>query len=163
MVTGLYALLVPLCIRRSRRDRSGPARAGSDPLLWRLLACCLLCLGLNKQLDLQSPLLSAAKHMVDALGLYEQRWLLRKALLGAAGILLLLGGLVLLPRVLAAARDTQIAMLGLGGLGTFVLLRAIKFNRLHEPLGLGWSQEALLEPLSLLLILTASIPRRSRP
>lgn len=113
---------------------------------WGLTAVAMALLGVNKQLDLQSWLTEAMRDLSRAQGWYESRRRYQLAfilLLGGAGTVAIMVAAVVFRSVL---RRIAVALVGLGVLGTFVVMRAASFHHvdmlLHGgPLPLNWVVE----------------------
>ena len=115
-------------------------------IFWWATAAILILLGLNKQLDLQSWLTQEVRDVARAQGWYAARrryqleFVLALAVVGAFSTLTMA---VLLRRVL---HRIGVALLGLGVLVTFVVVRAASFHHvdalLHTgPWALNWWAE----------------------
>lgn len=94
-----------------------------ESILWALMAGLMAALALNKQLDLQTLILTAGRCLSQEQGWYDDRRLVQRdfifalimgAAIGAAGIGWLLRGIV---------RHNLMVLLGLAALAGFVLLR----------------------------------------
>ena len=122
-----YAVCLVLAILVTRR-----VTATAERRFWSLLACILLALAINKQLDLQSALTAAGRCISVAQGWYENRHSVQRsvilALLAAAG-LGLATGIYLMRRHL---RRNLLALLGLGLVGGFVAVRAVGFHHIDS-------------------------------
>lgn len=96
-------------------------------LIWSVLALGLLFLGINKQLDLQTPFIALAKRIAYAGGWYDlgQRAQVLFITAMIAASLLLLGWLVIRMRHLW--RSYWLLLLGLLALGRFIVVRAATF------------------------------------
>ena len=104
------------------------AQDSREQNFWRLVALAMLCLGVNKQLDLQSMLTAAGRCLSQLQGWYEQRRVFQLdfiiGLLMVAGLLLALT--VWLMR--GHLRRTGPAVLGLSFVTAFVAVRAVGFH-----------------------------------
>lgn len=138
-----YALAALACAFAARRDRGArPAR------FWGVLACGLVLLGINKQLDLQSLITTMGRRAIQTGGLYAYRrayQLLYVAAVGVAGVLAL-GTLAWLSR--GASWPRRLALAGAVFLAAFVVARAASFHHVDQLLKIqiaGARVNALLE------------------
>jgi hypothetical protein len=102
--------------------------------LWLLLAACLLFLGINKQLDLQTALTEWGRGIAVSEGLYQVRRPLQLVFIAAVVV----GGLVALRAVLLLARGGSGLRPVIGGvvfLACFVVIRATSFHHVDLLLG----------------------------
>jgi hypothetical protein len=125
----LTALLCGVCCQRSRW-RSG---------LWLIFCLVLMLLGINKQLDLQSWLTAFGRQVALENGWYQQRRQVQLdfiVVLGLTAIAVLVG----LVRVLLVERQYRptsglssgLALMGLGFLVCFVVIRAASFHHVDR-------------------------------
>lgn len=105
--------------------------------LWVLVTAAMLFLGINKQLDLQTLFTEVLRDMAREQGWYEERrtyqllFIVAIALAGGVGTAALAWALrKVLRRVLGA-------VLGLGLIATFVVIRAASFHHVDVLLGAG--------------------------
>ena len=108
------------------------SRSGNDARFWLGVSLLLLLLGLNKELDLQSPLTEVGRNLTKATGIYEQRRLLQGLFLlllaGAAAFAVLR-----LTRMLSrSSAPTRAAAVGIAILLAFILLRAASFHHIDD-------------------------------
>jgi hypothetical protein len=104
----------------------GPAMS-KERLFWGLLFIAMFCLGINKQLDLQTWLTLTARKMARSEGWYEQRRFVQVIFIffvGVAGILSFYG----IWKVAEASRKNGLALAGFLFLVTFVIIRAASFH-----------------------------------
>ena len=110
------------CLVVARR----PSRAAYG--LWLGLAVLMLALAVNKQLDLQTALTATGRCLAWAQGWYDDRRPVQLAFILA----LLLGvGAALVTTLIALRhkrRGNGLALLGMGVLGAFVMVRAVGFH-----------------------------------
>jgi hypothetical protein len=109
--------------------RGQPAtRRTRERLFWALAATLLLLLAVNKQLDLQTFLTELARCHAETHDWYEQRRIIQRDFILAIAA----GGLAviyLLRRMLRGTlRRTGVALVGLGFVTTFVVIRATSFH-----------------------------------
>lgn len=138
---------------------------GRERRFWILAAGLMLALALNKQLDLQSLLTMIARCHSRLAGWYEVRRRVQEGfiLLVAVGGLAVLGLLALFLR--AILKRIWLALLGLGFVCVFVVVRAASFHHVDIALGstlagvrLNW----LLELPGPTLVALVAMHRRAR-
>ena len=118
-----YAFAALCCSRASRR---GPSR---EQRFWLLLAGVMGFLAINKQLDLQTLFTDIARFEARAHGWYERRHEYQVAFIVAVAVLVVVVILTLLRRARRASVPVQGAIVGLGLLLLFVLVRASSFHK----------------------------------
>lgn len=114
---------------------------GAEPLLrrerrfWIITAALMALLAINKQLDLQSLLTMLARCHAQLAGWYEGRRVVQEAFiyLVAAGAVVALGLLALLLRGILGR--VWLALIGLGFVCAFVVIRAASFHHVDVLLG----------------------------
>jgi len=117
-----------------------PAEAQAQRLLgslWLFVLVALLMLGLNKQLDLQTLFTEVMRDLFRSFDLYEQRHRFQVAFvvsIALAGLGLIAGLTYAFWHVLGRALG---AVLGLGVVGTFVVVRAASFHHVDLLLRAG--------------------------
>lgn len=128
----LASILSGLAARTAAlRRNAGEAR------FWWITAAILLCLAINKELDLQSAFTAIGKHIAIQQGWYDARRQFQ--LVFIAGIML--AGLVAAVLMLRVSRKNsagiRLALTGLAFIGAFVVIRATSFHHIDEWLGTG--------------------------
>jgi hypothetical protein len=138
---------------RSAYALRGEARASHAPGLiaknrslarfWRSLALLLLLLGINKQLDLQTLFTQLARDLALAQGWYEERRQFQLLFIAGVAVLGLVGTLGLAFALRKIAARIWLALLGIGFLVSFVLIRAASFHHVDlllraGPVRLNW-------------------------
>jgi hypothetical protein len=167
VTVAVYLLAAAACLTVALRGHFPVASQRRERLFWWLAGSLLLFLAVNKQLDLQSLLTAAARCMAVDQGWYEDRRIVQRefiicimliGILGLVGIALILRG--------TFAR-TGIALLGLGFVTVFVVVRAVSFHQVDLLINtwlLGIRVNWLLElPGPLLVILAAFRALSRRP
>ena len=132
----IAALLSWLAFRASRAEavrlaRLRPQEAeGERRLAWFWLLACvtLTALGINKQLDLQSLFTQVLRDVSHAQGWYDDRRRYQFLFVAAVGSAGLLGVLTMGWRLRRVLLRVWIAVLGLGWITTFVVIRAASFH-----------------------------------
>lgn len=111
----------------------GPTHHRREQLLWGLIAGLMAAIALNKQLDLQTLILTAGRCLAKERGWYADRRLVQRdfifvliglAALTGGGIIWLLRGIV---------RHNLTALLGLATLAAFVVIRGGHLFHMFEP------------------------------
>ena len=134
------ALSARLALGRSRpgsrsRSRIRPRDAAAERAFWALAALALAGLALNKQLDLQTLLMQAARCAAQAQGWYAERREVQGTVIRALAAAALLGGALLLLMLRRTLARTGPAIAGLGILVVWIVLRASLFNHVELPGG----------------------------
>ncbi len=153
VITTLYLILVFRCATKLQAARNQHDRY----LFWLTLLIVFLLLGVNKQLDLQTPFLIHLKILAVELGLLSQKLLLKLTFLLFAACFLLLLIWVGKRELASSIRRYRIVWLGLLLLFAFIFTRAVIFNRLFsadDQLANHWSTK--LELLAQIVILVGS-------
>lgn len=159
----VYAAAACLCVRAARAGRGGDRNARRLALFWWVLGTLLLVLGVNKQLDLQSLAIDVLRELAREQGWYPerrtyQRWFVG-ALAGASALGITALGVGLWP----VRRRMRLALVGLGGLVGFVLLRAALFQHVGPDwLAKSAPAHAWLELLSVSVLACAAARGASR-
>jgi hypothetical protein len=143
-----------------------------DPLIrrerrfWVIAAVVMSLLAINKQLDLQTFLTILARCHAQLSGWYDVRRLVQEAfifLVAASGVIVL-GLLALLLRGILGR--VWLALLGLGFVCVFVVIRAASFHHVDVLLGstaAGIKMNWLLELPGPMLVALVAMSRRSAP
>ena len=112
-----------------------PSYTRGEPLFWLVCAVFLLCLGINKQLDLQTWFTIVGKSIAKDTGWYEQRRIVQAcfiALIGVAGVVVAAVGLWWTRQL---SRASRLAFAGTVFLGAFIVIRAASFHHVDQMLG----------------------------
>ncbi len=135
-VARIGALLAKECrkVECRRHDRTAAYRASF--LFWALLTLCMVILGVNKHLDLESWLTEFGRNIALSQGWYENRSSVqRPRVAGVAGF-----GLISLAVLLALTRRLLPrhvpAFVGMVVLLCFVIARAMSFHQLDDALAI---------------------------
>jgi hypothetical protein len=142
-----------------------PTAERRERRFWWIAFSILLFLALNKQLDLQSLLTMIARCHASLAGWYDDRRAVQRIfiLAVAGGGVLVLGLLGLLLR--GILERVWPALLGLGFVCGFVIIRAASFHHMDGLIGSSaWGMKVnwLLEVPGPLLVLTVALRRRKR-
>ena len=157
VLAGVLALLVA-------KSRKGRLR-----VFWSVLCVLLFALSINKQLDLQSALTAAGRCLALAQGWYEDRASVQRVfivLVAATGVMVSVGLAVVMRRTLA---QNWLALMGLGFLCTFIVIRAAGFHHFDRFIGyeianvrMNWIMElggiAMIAVNAALLLRQRSVP-----
>jgi hypothetical protein len=119
-----------LRLSKSRHERS-------LVVFWLLMLCVLVLLGINKQLDLQSWFTEVGRDLAKSQGWYEERRAVQTSSIAALVLCGLTGTMVLTVSMRRVIGHIVGAVLGLGFLVTFVVLRAASFHHVDQWLGSG--------------------------
>lgn len=160
VIVALYLLAAFASATVARRGPFPQQTQSREQLFWWLSALLLVLLALNKQLDLQSLLTSLGRCVAVDQGWYDdrrivQRWFVVSVLTGGALIVTALG--LLLRDTFAR---TGLALLGLGFVSVFVVIRAASFHHMDTLIDgrmLGFRINWLLEMPGPLIVLMASV------
>lgn len=160
-----YLLGAALCLAARQRLLRGHGLAlPGEAWSYGFLAITLVCLSLNKQLDLQSALTEIGRILSYQQGWYDNRHQVQLAfmtLLGLLGVAILLTVMV---RTWRWPCPTRLAWAAWLGLGVFVLLRAASFHQMDRFIGMrlgGITWNHWLE-LGSLWVLAAAVAWRLR-
>jgi hypothetical protein len=142
-----YLVAALLAFRRARAARvdarepnHDAARGSAERALarfWAAVALLLLALGVNKQLDLQTLFTQIGRDLAHAQGWYEERRRFQVMFIACVGVLSLLGTLGLAIALRKIATRIWLALLGVGFLVSFVLIRAASFHHVDLLLHAG--------------------------
>jgi hypothetical protein len=159
IVTLAYLAAAALCLR------SGQAAGGKEASFWKWASLCLLLLGLNKQLDLQTLLIDVARQWARAGGWYQHRrlfqaiFILGLALAGIAGVC------KLAREFRSSGRAVKGAIFGLSLTLLFVLIRAASFHHVDQILRfelLGARAHFLLETFGIAIVALSAFTHRRK-
>lgn len=131
LITALLCALCAVCLaQRSQDDRTGG-------LIWAVIALIMICLGINKQLDLQSWVTILGKDLARHQGWYAyRRWVQLFFVLAIMG--LVAAGLTAVGPILKRqVKSAFFGLIGLGFLGSFIIVRAASFHHIDRWIGLS--------------------------
>jgi len=166
LVTVAYAIAVLLAgLAAAGGPGAGDSRAFRR--FWQVATLLLLLLGLNKQLDLQTSMMAAAKCAARLEGWYGQRRLLQAVFVGGLAAAVVLVAVMTFAGLRAIRRSSGLAIAGTVLLLLFILTRAAVFNHadkvLDQRLLLGGLWHALeLAGVLLIAFNAASLVYRRR-
>jgi hypothetical protein len=139
-----------------RKEERGSAR------LWSIFSIGLIMLGVNKQLDLQTALTELGKVMAHSQGWYEQRHLVQLVFIGGAALFALAVFAFIVYSARHELKRLQLALVGIAGLGLFVVLRVSLFHRIDRfvDFEVGSHMGIMLELASIMLIILGAVSYR---
>lgn len=163
MAVVVYAVAAGLCVRAARAVHGADPSARRLALFWWVLGILLVVLGVNKQLDLQSLAIDVLRELAREQGWYPERRTYQRGFVGALVGACVLGLTALGVGLWPVRRRVRLALVGLGGLLGFVLLRAALFQHVG-PDGLAKSApvHAWIELLSVGVLAWAAARGASR-
>ncbi|PSB02053.1 hypothetical protein C7B64_15150 [Merismopedia glauca CCAP 1448/3] len=103
--------------------------------LWWSLGVVLLFLAINKQLDLQTWLTYTARDLAKSEGWYEQRRMYQLAFIIAIATTIFLFLAIVAVAIKDYWHQVWLAIVGLGLLGSFIVIRAVSFHHIDVLLG----------------------------
>jgi hypothetical protein len=127
--------------------------------VWRALLVCMLALGINKQLDLQTALTEAGRMLAFHQEWYEERREVQKLFIATLCVAAVVGCVAVAMVAYHMPRSTRLALCGLIVLTAFVLIRASSFHHVDILLTtrtIGLKVNWILEIGGILLVLLAS-------
>jgi hypothetical protein len=142
-------------LRSAKRERA----------LWWMLCFGLICLGINKQLDLQSAFTEFGRMLAREQHWYDQRRQLQTLFVLAVGVCGAGLAALLLYVTRRAPFPTRLAVLGAMAVLAFVVIRAASFHHIDGLLRLRWgwiSANWLLEMGGILVVAFAARTRQRR-
>ena len=108
-----------------------------ERLFWQFTAAAMLALGINEVFDFQLLLTALGKEWAQSHGLYEQRRTFQLIFIICLAGAALVAGAATLALMRRAHRAVRLALLGLGFIAVFVLIRAASFHHVDSLLGMG--------------------------
>ncbi|WP_422061273.1 hypothetical protein [Sphingopyxis sp.] len=114
-------------LRREARERT----------FWQVTAVLLVFLGINELLDLQTLLTMIGRANAKANGWYPEHRRIQYLFIIGLTVATAVAGLVVLWLTRRAHAMVRLALMGLGFIGLFVLLRAASFHHFDDLLGRG--------------------------
>lgn len=132
---------------------------------WLVLALCLMFLGINKQLDLQSLFTQIGRDFALSSGWYEHRKTVQKIFLLTIGVSALACSAWLIYKFRSACGTIKVALLGFILLLAFVVMRAASFHNFdylirYQIAGIKFNW--LMEIGTLLIIAVAALSYRKK-
>jgi hypothetical protein len=169
LTVAAYAAAAFLAFKSARAVTQEPRRDRAQRALmrfWQALALLLLALCVNKQLDLQTLFTQIGRDLALAQGWYEDRRRYQVLFIGAVAVLGLLGTVGLGFALRKVVARIWLALLGLGFLASFIVIRAASFHHVDEllhagPVRLNWVFE--LTGIGLIALAAHRAARSARP
>jgi len=138
-------------------------RSVEERWFWTPISAAFLCLGINKQLDLQTALTEMGRVLAIDEGWYEQRQTVQVIFIIFVAIICAVAVSVLLVWARHASASTRIAILGTISVIGYVLIRAASFHHIDKFIGssiLGFRWNWIFEMGGIITVLFASEWRR---
>jgi hypothetical protein len=153
-----------LAYRALRLHQAAPPSKDRRLLLgfWAAVLSAMALLGVNKQLDLQTWLTEIGRDLARSEGWYQQRQVFQVAFIGAISLMGLAGLLNAALMLRSIVWQVAGALLGLGFLVTFVLVRAASFHHIDALLGYGRVRLNWVLELSGIILVAMSALRQGR-
>jgi len=130
-----------LCRSRAKRlarvDRDASREERRLALFWCFVAVAMAALGLNKQLDLQSFLTEVVRDRAIRQGWYESRGEYQLAFVACVAVVGVLGTSWLAFALRRSVARVRLALVGLGTIASFVVVRAASFHHIDAILVRG--------------------------
>jgi hypothetical protein len=117
------------------RGTRWPDYSRGEPLFWVLCAFFLICLGINKQLDLQTWFTITGKRIARNTGWYEQRRFVQAGFIAVLALLGFVIGIIGLSWTRRFGGPYRLAFAGGVFLGAFIIIRAASFHHVDRMLG----------------------------
>ena len=155
VTVGAYLLTSLISLRVAMAGLRPAKSAFKERMFWLFLCIVLLALALNKQLDLQSFLTAAGRCAARMNGWYDQRHIVQKQFILVLVVVAVSMSLLVARSMRATRARTGLAVLGLGVVTCFVLVRALSFHGVDALIGLrvyGIEMNWVLELFGLILI-----------
>ncbi|HET6416226.1 MAG TPA: hypothetical protein VFG22_08000 [Polyangiales bacterium] len=160
-----YRQTIPALLRVLRKSWPEPPILARRAALWLFLAIVFVCLGINKQLDLQSLLTQVGRTLAHQQGWYDQRRLAQAILVGVV----LIAGVAALATLGLLVRgqlsDFRLPLAGLTFIVVFVVIRATSFYHVDRLIGFelrGVRMNWVLELTGIGIVAVGAIRRQRR-
>ena len=133
LTVAAYLVAGILCWRAAAHARRGDRNAF---WFWTLFAACMLALGINKQLDLQSLFTAVLKQFAKSTGWYEDRRIFQAIFIGLIAFFGVAFALLAWIWTSRALPQHRLTLLGGVFLLSFIVIRAASFHHFDEILGM---------------------------
>ncbi|WP_283195540.1 hypothetical protein [Rhizobium sp. AN80A] len=160
----LYLLAGVTCWRTAGFAGSRHLPGSTEAATWRMISVAFFCLGINKQLDLQSAFTQIGRMIALAGGWYEQRRTVQLYFILAIAVVGIVVTSVVLFRVRRSPRELMLALAGSMLVFGYVVIRAGSFQHVDRFIGsrvLAFKWNWILEVAGILIVITASEWRRA--
>lgn len=144
------AYLMAAMISATAASKASLRRERRDHIFWRATAILMIFLGINELLDLQTLLTVIGRANAEAYGWYAIHRTVQYYFVAGLAVFAAFTGIAVLWLTRGTHIAVRIALIGLGFIGLFILLRAASFHHLDELLGQGfrafslWMMQELL-------------------
>jgi len=150
LTVAAYFVAAIMCWQAAGASRGTrwPSYSRGEPLFWVLCTFFLVCLGINKQLDLQTWFTIVGKRVAQNGGWYEQRRFVQAAFIAFLALLGFAVAMVGLSWTKRFSGPYRLAFAGGVFLGAFIIIRAASFHHVDRMLGFrlaGLRMNVLLE------------------
>lgn len=122
-ICAAYAVAASLAVIVLRTVPFDPAHQRREPILWALIAGLMAAVALNKQLDLQTLILTAGRCLSQEQGWYDSRRLVQRDFIFGLISLCVVTGVAVIWLLRGIVRHNLIALMGLAALASFAALR----------------------------------------
>lgn len=165
VTVALYFLACVSCWKTAgvalRQDWNGQ----SDSYAWRAISIVFFCLGVNKQLDLQSAMTELGRVFAATDGWYEQRQIAQIYFIIGVAAVCMTSTLILLFCARKSPVQTWLALVGSTSVLGYVFIRAASFHHFDVFISsriLGFRWNWILEMGGIVIVLVASEWRRAK-
>lgn len=162
LTVAAYFVAAALAIRVVLKLAADGEGDRAEFVFWAATGAALVCLGFNKQMDLQSLLTALGRCVAQIDGWYEERRGVQEdfifGIIGVAAVVFC-GFALALRRTL---RRNGVAFMGMGLIATFVLVRAVGFHHVDALLGMrlaGWRLNWILELGGIVVVIVGALIR----
>lgn len=162
VTVAVYATCALAALQLSIRNPFHGPGAWRERLFWGGICVFMICLAVNKQLDLQTLMTVIGRCHAKLNGWYEQRQTMQRGFIKALALGALLLALATAWFLRASLRRNALAVLGLALVLGFVVIRAVGFHDVDKLIStelmsirLNW----IFELSGLVLILLSALPR----
>ena|ERR1051326_8710361 len=127
-IATVFCWKATLAAKKQKRDK--------EALFWLLFTSFLLCLGINKQLDLQTWFTLFGKHLAEQEGWYGERRIFQAVFIAMVTLVAVAGWIICWRLARKTVRHYGLALTGGMFLACFILIRAASFHYVDQMLGL---------------------------
>lgn len=128
----LTAFLCLMCANPINKSKAKKKSSKQNNFFWWFLAIVLFCLGINKQLDLQSWFTMIGKQMAQAQGWYGNRRSVQLFFIACLSALVIPFLTIIGTTIKFNKSSNWLAMIGLTFLSCFVVIRAASFHHIDR-------------------------------
>lgn len=149
----VLAYLAAAAISAMAASKASLRRERRDHVFWRATVILMIFLGINELLDLQTLLTVIGRANAEAYGWYAIHRTVQYYFVAGLAVFAAFAGIAALWLTRGTHVAVRIALIGLGFIGLFILLRAASFHHLDDLLGRGFKAFSLWMMQELLGIL----------